>query len=96
MSEKAAYYDVQDELARLDAVIKQRAERLRDLEVARLDRLTRALEVGITDGDPRAVVAAVRLMERRAKLLGLDAPTTVTATADAPLAIRIVHQELKD
>lgn len=41
--------------------------------MARLDRLNLALAPGIRSGDPRAVKAAVRLMERRAKLFGLDA-----------------------
>ena len=95
VSEKTAYYDVQDELGRLDAVIKAKAERLRDLEAARLDQLTRALEPAIATGDPRAVLAAVRLMERRAKLFGLDAPTTVTGPDGGPLAMvpfRIIHE----
>jgi DNA-binding CsgD family transcriptional regulator len=92
VSEKTAYYDVQDELARLDPVVTAKAERLRDLEARRLDRYTRMLEPGILDGDPRAILAAVRLMERRAKLLGLDAPTTITAPAGEALPVRIVMQ----
>jgi hypothetical protein len=96
VSEKTAYLDVQDELGRLDAVIKQKAERLRDLEMRRLERLTIALQPGIDAGDPRSILAGVRLMERRAKLCGLDAPLQVTGADGAPLSVTIVHQELKE
>lgn len=96
VSEKTAYHDVQDELARLDAIVKAKAERLRDLEARRLDLWTVALSAGIKSGDPRAIGAAVRLSERRARLLGLDAPVTITAPAGEALPIRLVYQEVKD
>lgn len=57
-----------------------RKQRLRDTsmvvdtEVAQLDQYEQALALKIKGGDSRAVVAAVRVKERRARLLGLDAP----------------------
>ena len=39
-----------------------------------------ALEPGIKDGLPSAIGAAVRVMERCAKLFGLDASTTTQLT----------------
>jgi hypothetical protein len=95
VSEKAAYYDVQDELGRLDPVIHGRAERLRELENARLDRLHVALAAGIKAGNPGAVLATVRVMERRAKLNGLDAPTML-AGPDGGAMKMLVYRELKD
>ena len=95
-SEYTRFHDVHDELGRLDRVTTKRAARLRDLEAARLDRLTQALEPGITAGDPRAILAAVRVMERRAKLFGLDAPTTLAGPDGPPMSIRIVHQQLPE
>lgn len=89
VSEFAAYYDVQDELGRLDPVIKKQAERLRDLEATRLDRLWLALQSGIKAGKPGAIMAAVRVMERRAKLFGLDAPTKVEMSDATTLAEKI-------
>ena len=74
------HYDVQDALGTLDQTVKAKAERLRDLEAARLDRLTVALAPGIKAGMPAAIVAAVRVMERRAKLFGLDAPKQMHMT----------------
>ena len=94
VSEKAAYYDVQDELARLDPIITGRAERLRELENARLDRLHVALAAGIKAGHPSAVLATVRVMERRAKLCGLDAPTTIAGPDGGAVPV-IVYRELK-
>jgi hypothetical protein len=64
VSEYTAYQGVQEELGRLDKVAKEKAERLRDLEARRLDVLTVALAPGIRNGEPRAIVAAVRVMER--------------------------------
>lgn len=96
VSEKAAYYDVQDALGTLDAVVKEKAERLRELEAARLDRLNVALANGIKLGDPRAVVAAVRVMERRAKLFGLDAPTKLAGPEGEAVIAKIIMQQIKD
>ena len=96
ISERTAYLDVQDELARLDKLIHGKAERLRDLEARRLDHYQLALAPGIRAGDPRAVLAGVRCLERRAKLLGLDAPQQLAGVDGGPLTIRIEHQELKD
>jgi DNA-binding CsgD family transcriptional regulator len=95
VSEKTAYYDVQGALGALDAVVGQKAERLRDLEARRLDTLQVALTRGVRDGDPRAVLAAVRLLERRARLFGLDAPTKIAGPDGAALPVRIVHQQVK-
>ena len=62
------YYDVQALGAR-DSVVKQKAERLRDLEPARQNRVSLALVPGIRSGDTRAV----RL--HRANLVALAEPT---------------------
>jgi len=91
VSEYAAYHDVQDELGRLDAIVKKKAERLRELEAERLDQLTVALAPAIRTGDPRAIGAAVRLMERRAKLFGLDAPTQFSGPEGEPMSITVQH-----
>jgi hypothetical protein len=89
VSEKAAYYDVQDELGRLYPIIHGQAERLRELEAARLDRLHVALAAGIKAGRESAIVATVRVMERRAKLCGLDAPTKLEVSGAVTLGEKI-------
>ena len=73
MSDKTAYYDVQDELGRLDTIKQAKGERLRELELQRLERATLALWPRIQKGEPAAVMAWVRLSERKSRLMGLDA-----------------------
>ena len=96
VSEGTAYTDVQEELGRLDALTGEKAERLRDLEARRLDLLTVSLAPRIEAGDPRAILAAVHIMERRAKLFGLDSPTMIAGPDGGALPVRIVHQLVKD
>ena len=49
-------------------------ERVRAIEVARLDRLLLGVWQPARSGDLRAVDRALKIMERRARLLGLDRP----------------------
>jgi hypothetical protein len=51
-----------------------------ELEIHRLDTYLQALALKVKSGDPRAVDTALKIGERRAKLLGLDAPTKVAPT----------------
>jgi len=68
------YLDVQKSIAGLDKIAKEHAERLRDIELARCDALIKAAWPAAQDGDDKSINAIVRIMDRRAKLLGLDAP----------------------
>jgi len=63
----------------MDRTIRPIADEIRDEEIARLDRLImsywpRALGGGGHDPNPKAADVVFRAMDRRAKLLGLDAP----------------------
>jgi len=53
---------------------KEAAENVRDMEMMRLDELWLALQKKVLQEDTRAVEACLRIQERRAKLMGLDAP----------------------
>jgi len=57
----------------LEAVVHEAGKQLLDLERERLDALQLVLWPLATAGDVRAARELVRLMERRARLLGLDA-----------------------
>jgi hypothetical protein len=57
------------------------AEDLRSMEADRLDRLQAAMWGPALQGSAAAVDRVLRIMERRAKLLGLDAPTSMVASA---------------
>ena len=54
--------------------------------------LTISLAPGVKAGDPRAIVAAVR----RAKLFGLDSPTTIAGPDGGAVVVRVVHQQIAD
>ena len=56
------------------------ATQLRDMEVARLDRLLAAHWGKATKGDVNATRMVLTIMDRRAKLLGLDAPQKLDVT----------------
>lgn len=59
------------------AIYREPAEEVRELEIARCDEMLRALWPGVMAGDAKKVNAALRVMERRSKYLGLDAPQKV-------------------
>ncbi len=54
--------------------LREPAEELRTLELARLDSLQEALWTDAVDGNLSAVDRVLKIMRRRASLLGLDAP----------------------
>jgi hypothetical protein len=105
-SEIASRYDVRQQTVS-KAILKYvrnlpalAADDLRRLEAERLDALSAALAPAIAKGDPRSIEAAVRISERRAKLLGLDAPNThrITGPGDGPVQIMnlLAHVPLVD
>jgi hypothetical protein len=61
-------------LARIAKDAREDAGLIRDLEVQRLDALLVAVWPKAVKGDVAAVDRALRIAERRARLLGLDAP----------------------
>lgn len=57
--------------------IQPKARELREIEVARLDRYLEKLDPEIEAGNPKAIAQALRVAERRARLLGLDSPVQI-------------------
>jgi len=58
------------------------AEEIRDQELDRLDRMQRSVWPRAIQGDLPAVGAVLRIMERRSRMLGLDAPVTATIAVE--------------
>jgi len=79
--------DVQAELAALRERTVEQAQDLREMELARLDSFNLGLWKQIKAGSAPAVSAAVRVSERRAKLLGLDAPTASRTEVTGSLSV---------
>ena len=74
-SVNTAWADVNAELRELRDQTKHEAQDLRDLELQRCDAMTAGLWSDVQKGKTGAVMAAVRVSERRARLVGLDAAT---------------------
>lgn len=73
----------------LDATLREPADRLRALELERLDVLWQIQYLNAQAGDVQAMAACMKIMERRAKLLGLDAAVKaeVTGADGQPLTV---------
>lgn len=69
--------------AALDRHEAAAVDEYRDLEAARLNELQQAIWPLAKAGDIPAVTACVRIIDRRARLLGLDAPVLVDVNATA-------------
>lgn len=71
-----------------------RKEELRERQLARLDRMWEGLSAALQSGDTDAVRAAVRLAEREARLMGLDAPTKVQVSDELDGEIEALMAQL--
>ncbi len=71
----------------LKEVLRDPAESVRSLELERLDAMLMGIWPSAKGGDPAAIDRVLKLMERRSRLLGLDAPvrTWMSGPEDAPL-----------
>lgn len=99
----------------LRAIPRENAEALRKVALEQLDQLWegiskpaqyddkgRLISGGATEGEPQAIAAAVKIVERRARLLGLDAPTKLDAKVTGKslkdmtdAEVLALHEELK-
>ncbi len=86
--------------AGLRAVVQQPADEVRQLEVERLDAMLRALWPDAMAGKWLAIDRCLGIMDRRARLLGLDAPLRIeehVITEDAVDAeIRRLSEQLAE
>jgi hypothetical protein len=82
-------------LERLSRQVAEDADAVRAIELQRLDALIFAVWPEAQKGTIRAVDAMVRIMERRAKMLGLDAPTKLVLTEDEMIKYQAFQQKIK-
>lgn len=80
----ASYYQIADKLgvshdtirkdikAFMDYIPRENAIELRDMELDKLNQMELALQKKLRSGSPQAVNAAIRIMQHRATLMGLD------------------------
>lgn len=89
VTRQAAHAMVSRVLKRLAAETDGKAAELRALSAERLDLATEKVIEKLQRGDTNAAYALVRIEERRAKLLGLDAPEKkeVTGPDGGPIPV---------
>lgn len=86
VSSRQAYLDVQDAL---EQITMEPAIRVLKLELLRTERLfTLALNKAATERDMTAVNAAIRVLDRRAKYLGLDQVAEIDPAEDIRTALK--------
>lgn len=69
--------------AAISLEINPKAEQLRAIESERLDVYLDRLKTRINSGDTHAIQTAIRISERRSKLLGLDMPQRIEANVSS-------------
>jgi hypothetical protein len=81
IAEQVGYADHTGAYAAYKRAIKrtqqQPADELREAEIDRLDRLQLAVWPKAMNGDNNSITTILRIMERRARLLGLDMPVKI-------------------
>lgn len=86
-SEGVAYKDVMTELQRLNAENAEAAEEVRRLELERIDELWQVYFAKAKTGDYASFDRCISMMERRARLVGLDKPLEVAANVTGALTV---------
>jgi len=61
----------------LKKTLQEPAAELRTLEIERLDAMLSAIWASVKQGQYGAIDRAIKIMERKAKLLGMDAPVKI-------------------
>ena len=78
-NESGAYKAIMRELEQTAQDMGESTEAVRQLELKRLDQMQFPLWPAVLSGDTTATTTALRIQERRASLLGLDAPKQIEA-----------------
>jgi hypothetical protein len=96
VSVNTAWADVNAELLELRQQTTADAEAVREMELQRCDEMILGLWPAVRLGDPKSVMAAVRVSDRRARLLGLDAATKseLTGAGGGPLEIKELRESI--
>ena len=79
----------------LKEITREAAEDVRTMELERLDRMFGVHYLNAQAGDVDAVGAAMRIMDRRAKLLGIDLPKAPDDDAPAPVSVIVQVQDAR-
>lgn len=75
--------------AAITEIPKEPAEKVIAMELNRLDVMLFALDAAVSNGEQTAIQTALRIMDRRARYLGLDAPAKTEVSGN----VTISHEE---
>jgi hypothetical protein len=89
VSVQSAHRAVKRALNRLNGEIAEGVTDVRRMELERLDAMLGALWPKAARGNPTAVDRVLHIMERRAKLLGLDTPSTGAENYAVGVAVQV-------
>jgi len=95
-NELQACQDVTRELDKLHATNQEMASRMLDLELERLDYLQTSLWQEALKGDERKTDRILKIMERRSKYMGLDAPVKTELEGSLRLTVKDLHALLNE
>jgi len=94
VSHETVAKDLAAVLKELNKASLSSADELREMELARLDMAALAIQKSVSAGHLGAIDRWLRIMERRAKLLGLDKPTKIEGAGDnGEIVIKVVYQD---
>lgn len=100
VSKTRAYEYVREALEDLAKQAHEKAGEIRAIELVRLDRQTQVLmallETAADDKKPRIVDSLLRIAQRRADLLGLDAPKNVQVAGPAGGPLQLDVTDIRD
>jgi len=82
--------------AALDRITEAPAKEVRKLELERLDNILTSIWGQIAKGHLGAIDRALKIMERRARYLGLDTPLKQEHFLDGNITIQIVTPEIEE
>jgi predicted DNA-binding protein YlxM (UPF0122 family) len=80
MAKSSVHNAIDKAMVALEKEIEQEVKLLVALEIDRLDSLQQAIWCKAMEGNLGSVDRVLKIMDRRSKLLGLDAPTKIAAT----------------
>ena len=92
MSAAGAWKAIDRHVTMIRDTLDEDTEKLRTLELARIDEIYPRFHIRAMGGDDKAAATCVRLMERRAKLMGLDAPVKSDVSGD--MVFRVIRPDL--
>jgi hypothetical protein len=90
-----AYQVIQEKMKELKDKLAEDVEIVRTGEIERLNALLLNLTPRVRAGDAYSISVAIKVLERKSRLLGLDAPTKaeVTGAGGGPYKIEVVYED---